>query len=153
MPIKLNVGLSQKVGQPNYGSLGACCNVDIELDAQTLRDDPQTLTRRVQEAFAICRHAVEAELSRTASDSAQSRPLPEQAAPQRSIRANADASPPRFATQSQIRAIHAIAGKAGIVLATELERHFGVAHPYQLTLRQASQLIDSRKQDLTPAPA
>ena len=57
MPIKLNVGLSRKVGQPNFGSVGACCNVDIELDQQTIRDDPQVLHRRVQEAFAICRQA------------------------------------------------------------------------------------------------
>ena len=151
MPIKLNVGLSRKVGQPNYGSLGACCNVDIELDAQTLRDDPQTLHRRVQEAFAICRQAVAAELSQTPGDATQSRHSPESGTTQRSRLANTESSSSRAATQSQIRAIHAIARKAGIVLASELERHFGVTHPNQLTLRQASQLIDSMKQDLAPS--
>ncbi len=152
MPIKLNVGLSRKIGQPNYGSLGACCNVDIELDAQTLRDDPQQLHRRVQEAFAICRQAVEQELSRT-PDNPVPQPTPEPTTPPRSNHNGNGASSPRAATESQIRAIHAIAGKSGIVLASELERQFGVTHPSQLSLRQASQLIDAMKQNLTPSPA
>ena len=73
MPIKLNVGVSRKVGQPNYGSLGACCNVDIELDQQSFDEDPSSLHRHVQEAFAVCRHAVEAELSQSGRDSAKMR--------------------------------------------------------------------------------
>ncbi len=33
MPMKLNVGLSRKVGEPNYGSRGASVNLELELDA------------------------------------------------------------------------------------------------------------------------
>ena len=152
MPIKLNVGLSRKMGQPNYGSLGACCNIDIELDVQTLRDDPQLLHRRVQEAFAVCRQAVEQELCHAVGDPVPLRPSPEPVMPPRSTYANGEATSARPATRSQLRAIHAIAGKSGILLASELERQFGVTNPNQLTLRQASQLIDSMKQNLAPSP-
>ncbi|MGV3483997.1 MAG: hypothetical protein ACO1RT_06240 [Planctomycetaceae bacterium] len=150
MPIKLNVGLSRKVGQPNFGSVGACCNVDIELDQQTIRDDPQVLHRRVQEAFAICRQAVEHELSQR--DSGVAAPAYQPAAPVVHHETRGQ-SPARAATAAQVKAIHAISGRLGVVLASELQSKFGVTHPSQLSIRQASELIDQLKQSLTPSPA
>jgi hypothetical protein len=32
MPMKLNVGLSRKVGEPNYGANGTSVNLELELD-------------------------------------------------------------------------------------------------------------------------
>jgi hypothetical protein len=63
MPLKLTVGISKKVGQPNYGSLGALCNVEVELDQSLIFDDPDSLQERITQAYAACRQAVQDELA------------------------------------------------------------------------------------------
>ena len=40
MPIKLSLGLSKKIGQPDYGSLGASCHVELELGEHALAERP-----------------------------------------------------------------------------------------------------------------
>ena len=64
MPMTLNVGLSRKLGLPDYGSLGASCNVTVELDAALLRDDLDGFHAEVRNAYTTCRQAVHDELSR-----------------------------------------------------------------------------------------
>jgi hypothetical protein len=51
MPLRLNIGLSKKLGLPDYGSLGASCNVDIELDAALLQTDPEAFQRHARNVF------------------------------------------------------------------------------------------------------
>jgi hypothetical protein len=57
MPMTLNVGLSRKLGLPDYGSLGASCNVTVELDAALLRDDLDGFHAEVRNAYTACRQA------------------------------------------------------------------------------------------------
>ncbi len=64
MPLTLNVGLSKKIGQPDYGSIGASCNVQVELPASMIFDDPQAFQRQVRQAYSACTQAVADELSR-----------------------------------------------------------------------------------------
>ena len=64
MPLKLNVGLAKKVGQPNYGSLCASCHVECELDAMLLASDLDRFHEHVSEVFSACSQAVHDELSR-----------------------------------------------------------------------------------------
>jgi hypothetical protein len=63
MSLILNLGISKKIGQPAYGSLGASCNVEIELDQSLIFDDPAGFQRHVKQVFAICRQAVQDELA------------------------------------------------------------------------------------------
>ena len=64
MPLTLNVGISKKVGLPDYGSVGATCNVSVELDAALLTRDPDAFQRHVRNAYAACSQAVNDELAR-----------------------------------------------------------------------------------------
>jgi hypothetical protein len=64
MPLKLNVGICKKIGQSNYGSLGASCYVEVELDQSLVFDDLESFQERVTNAYAACRQAVEDELAR-----------------------------------------------------------------------------------------
>ena len=62
MPLKLNVGLSKKIGLPDYGSLGASTNFELELDAGII-DDPDRLRQQIRHLFALAKSSIEEELS------------------------------------------------------------------------------------------
>ena len=64
MPLSLSISRSKKIGLPNYGSLGACCSVEVELDGSLLKNDPERFRQEVHDAFAACHEAVEQELAR-----------------------------------------------------------------------------------------
>ena len=64
MPLTCNVGLSKKVGLPDYGSLGASCSVQFELDAGLLTSDLTEFNRQIQNAYVACSQVVNDELSR-----------------------------------------------------------------------------------------
>ena len=75
MPITVQVGHSQKKGLPNYGSVGASCNVQFEAPLDLLRGDLQRFHEEVDKAFAVCQQAV---LDQLAAE------IPQARAPQRS---------------------------------------------------------------------
>jgi hypothetical protein len=103
MPLKLSVGVSRKLGQPGYGSLGAACGVEVELDPGLLHDDPEEFDRRARSAYVACARAVDAELARLAAPSA--RPAVHEDHP--------DADRPGR-TPRQLRALGAIARSRGV---------------------------------------
>jgi hypothetical protein len=63
MPLKLNVGLMKKIGQPRYGSLCASCHLEIEMESSLLESDADAFRDRIRRTFAVCRRAVETELA------------------------------------------------------------------------------------------
>lgn len=67
MPVKLNIGLSRKVGEANYGSRGASINLEVELDSGVLQDAVQ-LRERVRELYQLARQSVDEELHRPAEE-------------------------------------------------------------------------------------
>jgi hypothetical protein len=149
MALKLNVGVSKKLGLPEYSSMGASCNVEVELDPGLLEHDLDAFHERARAAYVACHQAVEDDLAR-------SRSAPTPVAPGRngtngrngthsSCTGSANGRPRLPATASQVRAILAIARKQDADLEGVLRDDFGVDQPEELSLSQASKLIDRLK--------
>lgn len=136
---KVTVGLQQKVGQPNFGSIGASCVVEVHL-VDHEANDAGAIEQRIRQAFARCRRSIDDELHSltTVTGTAVATVHASQASPS-ATRGH------RPATDKQIRAIQTIASKQGIMLASELEARFQVSTPDQLSIGQASTMIDALK--------
>jgi hypothetical protein len=163
MPLKLNVGVSRKVGLPDYGSVGATCNVEVELDGSLLKGDLEAFHAQVRHAYGAAHQAVHDELARLQAAGTQVPTKP----PARDavngygagnghardngaavLAGRTAAEAPRSgkpATASQVSAIRAIARRHDADLDGLLHDEYGVAQPEELTLAQASRVIDMLK--------
>ena len=163
MPMKLNVGLSRKVGEANYGSRGATVNLELEVDS-TLASEPERLQERIRELFGLANASIDEELhvEPTQSAAKSQRSTAQPATPPRQqhatgrneasrsttngYRSNGNGRQPTNnpppATASQIRALHAIANRQGLNLEAALQERFDLSDAATLTVAEASQLID-----------
>ena len=146
MLLKLTVGLSKKVGLPNYGSLGATCGLEVELPDQALHADPESFERQVRDAFAACAQAVQDELDRhrppraiPCSNGHRDPEGPEEVADRRDA---VDGHRQRPATGSQVRALRAICARRDIDPEGLVGERFDIDGPEGLSVAEASRLID-----------
>jgi hypothetical protein len=161
--MKLNVGVSRKVGLPDYGSVGASCNVEVELDSSLLKGDVEAFHAQVRDAYGAARQAVQDELARLQARKVESREklsnrsttngsgsrngresVDGGAAPARRGESE-KARSPKPATPNQVQAIHSIARSQDVDLVAILRQEYEVDRAEELTLRQASSLIDQLK--------
>ena len=156
MPLTVNVGLSRKSSE-NYNSQGASINLSAELD-QSLLARPDLLHQQIQQLYR------EAEDALASQSQGNTQPRGERFNPNangsRSTTAGAGRANSRSAsnsggssgassgvggmTQSQRRAINAIAKQLGVDAAQEAQHELGIGLN-ELSVREASSLIEHLK--------
>ena len=158
VPMKLNLGLSRKAGEPNYGSRGASMNIELELDS-TLLAEPAKLQERVRQVFGLVRAALAEEMNGNGGHGGPpeaNQPIPE---PNSSANGNSNVSAPppannvRMATLLQVKAIFAIARNQKIDVPTFLHSRFGTFRADKLNVKEASLAIDELKRQQAAASA
>jgi len=142
MPLKLNCGFSRKVGEPDYGSRGASVNLELELEFG-LVNEPDRLQERIRQLFRLAKASVDDELNGNGQQPSNGQQSSNgQQANGNGQRRQTNGRP---ATQSQVRAIHAIANRQRTDLGSLLRERFGTDQPADLSISEASQLIDELK--------
>jgi hypothetical protein len=149
MPLKLNVGLSRKVADNNYGSRGGSVNVELEVES-ALVTEPGKLKERIRQIFGLVRESLGEELNGNGSGAHHTGNGTTEQRGNGTPNGNGNGtgqrtSSPRPATQSQVKALHAIARNKRADLAQLLQR-YRVGRPEDLNIKEASQLIDEMKQ-------
>ncbi len=167
MPLRLNVGVSRKVGLPHYGSIGASCNAEIELPQDLLDHNLPQFHDRIRTAYAAVQQAVHDELARLQNSPTAVQPSPRNGSPRSqdetgrpsvpnepapSVRPSNGRSscPPRhspraYATVRQVGALRTLTRQTGVDLTSFLREAYGVERPELLSLAQASEMIDQLK--------
>ncbi len=160
MPLTLNVGVSKKLGLPAYSSIGASCNLQIELESNLLHD-LAGFHAEVRDAFVAAQQAVNDELARLQSQAEAGEAHPAETRPSLATNGHTNgvhatdgrpASRPEAhhgrvgkpATANQVRAIVTIARRQHADL-DGLLCDLGVTRPEELSLADASRLIDQLK--------
>jgi hypothetical protein len=146
MAAKLSVGLQKKLGLPGYSSIGASCHVEFEVETSLMESNLEGFHQKVQNVYSACQQAINEQLARYQSTppnlndpprthlNGQNNPNPQQVR-QESSRA----------TRNQIRSIFAIARSQGLDPLQIVRTRFNLDLPEDLTIREASSLIDELK--------
>ena len=138
MPMKLNVGLNQKRGEPNYGSRGASFQVEVEIDS-SVAIDPRRLRERARALYAIARKAIDEELGE--GEAIEVTGLGRE---ERQISTVST----KLATAGQVRAVFAICRSQELNPFDLVQNRFGRKRIEDLSIREASCLIDELKRNL-----
>ena len=79
MSIRLHVEVCKKEGTANYGSIGATCGLEVEIDLATLAD-PAAAVARIRGFYSLCELAMNEELARLKDPAAARRGRPDKPA-------------------------------------------------------------------------
>jgi hypothetical protein len=135
--IRLNVGLSRKVGQANFGSKGGSVNLEIELADL----DNNKLRESIHKLFSLAKQSLEDELGTEGQDSQEKPVVQVSVQPSGQTLQEAVAIQGRLVTGKQLSFLQNLARTQRRNLGLECEQAFQT-FPERLTSKQASQLIE-----------
>lgn len=144
--IRLNVGLSRKVGQANFGSRGGSVNLEVEVADL----DQNKLKESIHRLFNLAKQSLDEELGSESQD-VQDKPVVQISAQatgqtlQEAVTANC-----RLVSGKQITYLQNLARTQRRDLQKECLEHFET-YPERLTSKQASTLIEKWRTSLTTA--
>jgi hypothetical protein len=137
------------VGLPDYGSLGASCQLEVELDPSLAFNDTSILQQRICHLHGICRQAVQEELARRQGmTSSVARSGERRPARAEDLAEHAATSPAVHASQRQLDYVLQLARQVpavGVAGLPRLAQHLFQKVPSELTCLEASSLIDVLK--------
>jgi hypothetical protein len=146
MAAKLSVGLQKKLGLPGFSSIGASCHVEFEVETSLMESNLEGFQKKVHSAYSACQQAVNEQLARYQSTSTN---LSDQSHSQLNGQTNPNPHQVRQessrATRNQLRSIFAIARNQGLDPLQLVRKRFNLDQPEDLTIREASSLIDELK--------
>lgn len=146
MAAKLSVGLQKKLGLPGYSSIGASCHVEFEVETSLMESNLEGFHQKVQRVYSACQQAINEQLARY-----QSTPPNLNDPPRTQLNGQNNPNPQQVkqessrATRNQIRSIFAIARNQGLDPLQIVRTRFNLDLPEDLTIREASSLIDELK--------
>ena len=146
MAAKLSVGLQKKLGLPGYSSIGASCHVEFEVETSLMESNLDGFHQKVHSAYSACQQAINEQLARY-----QSTPPNLNDPPRSQLNGQNNPNPQQVrqessrATRNQIRSIFAIARSQGLDPLQIVRTRFNLDLPEDLTIREASSLIDELK--------
>jgi hypothetical protein len=147
MAIKVNVGVSKKIGLPDYGSAGSHCNIEIEADNSIL-DNASQFLQRVKDAYEVARQSVEEELAHHRADNAAASQTGAATKPRQEHRSDNSTGNRYIASAKQQQFIASLVkGIKGLdwrMLDRYCHSKFG-SNTSQLSPKQASELIEDLK--------
>lgn len=153
MPLTINVGLSRKASE-NYQSTGVSVNITAELD-QSLLAKPDELQQQIDQLYQQAGDALDRQTTNPQPPQPAARRAPANGTGAKGYAATSggnghggngrgNGTRPTAMTESQSRAINAIAKRLSIDAAAECSEILGY-NLATLTVRQASEFIDHLK--------
>jgi hypothetical protein len=141
MPLRINVGLSKKVGLPDYGSLGASCHVEYEADSSQLNGDLEAFQRQVKNAYIATDQAFQSNGTVPAAgrNGAGLQRNNGSVSPQSNGQRRTNG---RKATASQMRALEAIGNRLQLNINEWLQEKYGIRIAAEMSIADASAAID-----------
>jgi hypothetical protein len=143
--MKLNVGLCRKVGEPGFSSRGASLNLELEIDSG-LAAEPGKLHAKIRELFSLVQTSLAEEVNGGHAVAGNGTPqTKEPVTPTTPTTVNGrqqQRGVARSATLAQVKALFGIARQKGVDLKALLQNRCQVQRADDLTVRQASTLID-----------